>query len=700
LSLAASLAFGWSASAEVVRSSGSGDWSAPKTWEAGKVPAAGDTALVREGHAIVYDIKSTATLRALFIAGTVSFAPDRDTEMNVGLIKIQHTEKLEENGFDGEPHPADAKPKPATGQPGFTAGCLCCDGKPALLVGTPEIPIAKGKTAIIRLHYVDGMDRESCPAIVCHGGRMDFHGQSMNRTWVKLGASTKTVATEILLAEPVSGWNVGDQVIVTSSEGYRDEGRAFEGKAEQRAIAAIDGDRITLDQPLSRPRVGVGEFRAEVANLSRNVVVESAKPDGERGHVMYHRGSAGGVSYAEFRHLGKQGVLGRYNLHYHQCGDTMRGSSIVGASFHHSKNRFLTVHGTNYLVVRDCVGFHSVGHGFFLEDGTEVYNLFDRNLACQALEGRPLPKQLLPFDPNDGAGFWFANAHNMFTRNVAVECRQYGFRYEATPKAGLVSTDGAPKRDFAFGDGKKPFDLVMNVRQPDGQRQPTDIRSLPLIRFDDNETHSNGFWGMNMGLGSAGVGPDASNPHVIRNLKIWGVIGGFGIESPRVLIDGMTIHEATYGVRGSAFTAQDWRRVSINSRNRTIASPEDYAKGPSSRHRQPGWTPRGTGDGGARSQAPEIEAVRLEPIDALPPITVMTDLRAEGGSLVIQGTASDNGAIKRVTVNGVEASVRPGGEWKATLPQPKAGALKVTALAEDAAGNVERTPHEIMIVVR
>ena len=42
---------------------------------------------------------------------------------------------------------------------------------------------------MIRLAYVDGMDRETCPAIVCCGGRMDFHGAPMSRTWVKLGAT-------------------------------------------------------------------------------------------------------------------------------------------------------------------------------------------------------------------------------------------------------------------------------------------------------------------------------------------------------------------------------------------------------------------------------------------------------------------------------------------------------------------------------
>ena len=69
---------------------------------------------------------------------------------------------------------------------------------------------------------------------------------------------------------------------------------------------------MTLDEPLAFDHLGRGDYRGEVANLSRNVVVESADPEGVRGHTMYHRDSAGSISYAEFRHLGKEGVLGRY----------------------------------------------------------------------------------------------------------------------------------------------------------------------------------------------------------------------------------------------------------------------------------------------------------------------------------------------------------------------------------------------------
>src|SRR5205085_10683073 len=133
----------------------------------------------------------------------------------------------------------------------------------------------------------------------------------------------------------------------------------------ERTIQAIDGDRLTLDEPRRGTHRGTGYHLGEVANRSRNVIVEPADPN-VRGHTMYHCYSAGAISYAEFRHLGKEGVLGKYPIHYHLCGDTMRGSYVLGASVWASGNRWVTVHGTNYLVVRDCVGYQSVGHGYHL----------------------------------------------------------------------------------------------------------------------------------------------------------------------------------------------------------------------------------------------------------------------------------------------------------------------------------------------
>src|SRR5438552_4173002 len=75
--------------ANLVRTAKSGAWSEPATWEGGKIPATGARVQVRSGHAVVYDVKSAEVIRFIHVAGMLSFAPDKDTMLNVGLIKIQ-----------------------------------------------------------------------------------------------------------------------------------------------------------------------------------------------------------------------------------------------------------------------------------------------------------------------------------------------------------------------------------------------------------------------------------------------------------------------------------------------------------------------------------------------------------------------------------------------------------------------------------
>ena len=357
-----------------------------------------------------------------------------------------------ESGFDCEFH--NAAPAPGHGRATLEVGRL---------IGR----LLRGHSALIRLTSIAGLDPEECPAIICCGGRMDFHGAELSRTWVKLGDTADKGATTVILAEPVAGWKVGDHIIVTATSRQR-----VADRGEVKSVREQPANRGTHD-PIARGNASShstlrwrsrhtvkGSRRGEVANLSRNVIVESAAPDGSRGHTMYHRHSSGSISYAEFRHLGKSGKLGKYSLHFHKVGDTMRGASVVGASIWDSGNRWITIHGTNFLAVRDCVGYGSSGHGFFLEDGTEVDNILDGNLAVQACQASPLPGQALPFDRNEGAGFWWANSRNAFLRNVAVECDQYGFRYEAPASAG--------------------FDGVLTVRGSDDIRRPVDIRTLPF----------------------------------------------------------------------------------------------------------------------------------------------------------------------------------------------------------------------------
>src|SRR5437764_4544961 len=159
LIIAAVLTFGTSGAAEVIRSATSGRWSAAATWQGGQVPAEGARVLIRPGHTVTYDVASEAPIRAVQIGGTLTFARDRDTLLCAGLVRIAPGETFMENGFDCEAH----QPKRDPNQP-----------RAALEIGTAEQPIPAGKSATIRLTYVEGTDKETFPALVCCAGRMDL----------------------------------------------------------------------------------------------------------------------------------------------------------------------------------------------------------------------------------------------------------------------------------------------------------------------------------------------------------------------------------------------------------------------------------------------------------------------------------------------------------------------------------------------
>jgi hypothetical protein len=77
-------------------------------------------------------------------------------------------------------------------------------------------------------------------------------------------------------------------------------------------------------------------------------------------------------------------------------------------------------------------------------------------------------------------------------------------------------------------------------------------------------------------------------------------------------------------------------------------------------------------------------------VDDLPPATVITHVVKRDGKWIVRGTTTDNGTMKRVLVNGVEAKATAPNftQWEAVVE----GAPELKALAEDAAGNVEKTP--------
>ncbi|MDB5342624.1 MAG: hypothetical protein JWP89_1001 [Schlesneria sp.] len=662
----------------LVRSQQSGPWSAKETWEGSQIPHANDRVLIRKGHAVEYDVESSNVIRLVQIAGTLEFARDKNTRLEAGLISVLASETPTEEGFDCHMLPTHSTPG---------------EVRPALLVGRPGAPIADDHTATIRLHYVEGMDKLSCPALINCGGHMEIHGRPMRNTWVKMKRSSEIGANSVTLAEGVEDWRDGDQVIVTSTKRQlerRGQSGGFldNAQTEARHIRSVGrkdftgGYPLGLDKPLIHGHFAEGDFCAEVANLTRNVVVESAAPDGVRGHTMVHVHSSGSISYAEFRHLGKRDVLGRYSLHFHLCGDTMRGGSVIGASIWDSHNRFLTIHGTDSMVVRDCVGYKSIGHGFFLEDGTEVNNIIDHNLAVTVAPGNPLPKQVIPFDPNRGAGFWFANCQNVFTRNVAAECTEYGYRFDCK------QTD--------------TFNPVQPIRQPDGTLQSQDTRVMPFIRFEDNEAHTMKFFCLNLrgvtrpaggGLDiydqnvtlareAADAMPPAGQPFWIRNFRCWEANWAVHLGTTGVFVDGLDVFKSDVAIWRSIMDRSGFRRMTTKEmRVNDIHNPLSMGLPPASESNRGSF-------GGVSSFK-----------DVMPPTTMITSAVRDGNIIRVRGSVADASDVKRVVVNERPARSTRGSyaEWEITLDAPIGKPFEIAAFAEDVGGHTEPKPHVLHV---
>src|SRR4026209_2836184 len=210
-----------------------------------------------------------------------------------------------------------------------------------------------------------GANDKSDRGIMIMGGTLSLHGDRKN-SWTKLASTANAGSTSIQVLD-ASGWRVGDEVVLASTD--------FNPRqAERRTIAAIKGNTITLDKQLDYMHFGKITFdvdeRGEVGLLTRNIRSQ-ASADAEQsfygGHVMAMGTSKMVVEGVGFKRMGQNLTLARYPIHWHLIGDAKR-QYIRSAAIHDTFNRCVTVHGTNNLQIENNVTDNTVGHCFFLED--------------------------------------------------------------------------------------------------------------------------------------------------------------------------------------------------------------------------------------------------------------------------------------------------------------------------------------------
>lgn len=365
-----------------------GNWSDPTTWSIGRIPGAGDLVVIPAGLTVTYDRFSEVEIAKLTIRGRLRFSRTAGTRLDTGNVIVENGGHLD-MGTPADPIPANIEVELRL----VTSPGAACGGGPMF-------------------------NEQDVGVWVFPGGRWDIYGWPLRHTWVKLIADAPAGATVLRVGEDVSDWDAGSTVIITpTSRGLAvDE---FEERQIVRVAYTGSHSEILLSRALNRGHSGAERTAAEVALLSRNVVVTSKYPTFPmKAHTMYMANSTGSMGYAEFRDLGMFGCLGRYPVHFHMMQDSSRGMAVRGVSIWRSDNHFLNVHASNGVTIEDAVGYDTTGVGYFIGEPADgmlsVDNTFIHNLAAKvvwrpgALDGQ-----------QRAAGFWINSRNSTLIDNVA-----------------------------------------------------------------------------------------------------------------------------------------------------------------------------------------------------------------------------------------------------------------------------------------
>jgi hypothetical protein len=237
----------------------------------------------------------------------------------------------------------------------------------------------------------------------------------------------------------------------------------------------IDRLKLNIESRRGGKKIDAVDTRAAVALLSRSVRIISAGdfPDKDfptaetgysfGGHTVVRQGfKAYQMQGIELYQAGQGGRIGHYPVHFHMARRTPPDTFVKDCSIHDSMTRWITLHATQGVLLARNVGYLSIGHGYYIEDGTETDNKLYSNIgifARAAVQGPPPPGSDSPPDPNPRkvpgilsaaftdrqyampyhsdsdtpSVFWIMNGWNDFQYNFAAGAGSCGVCYWLVP---------------------------------------------------------------------------------------------------------------------------------------------------------------------------------------------------------------------------------------------------------------------------
>lgn len=326
------------------------------------------------------------------------------------------------------------------------------------------------------------------------------------KSWVRLSTTLNAGDKKLFLDRKVDpDWEPGDRIVVTTTD-------YLPGHSEQLEICSVDPsnnsvtftvqtedeeyscggnekgaehlhngiayplnaakhpgiDRLNLDIKVEgKP---AAETRAAVALLSRSIriVSEGASFNADNhttlptsgsgayfgGHTLVRQGfKRYQMQGVEFYQLGQGGRMERYPVHLDRARKTPQDTFVKDCSVHDSMTRWITVHATQGVTLARNVGYKSIGHGYYLEDGPETDNKFYSNIgifARAAIDNAQNPRKVpgilaggssmnseFPYNSDfaQPTVFWIMNGWNEFQYNMAAGAGACGACFWLVPGA-------------------------------------------------------------------------------------------------------------------------------------------------------------------------------------------------------------------------------------------------------------------------
>ena len=398
-------------------------WSALNTWLDDQPPVHGDFVTIPEDQTILLD-ESPPQLSVLLVLGMLVF-DRKDLNLDASYILVQ-----------GGTMEIGTEDDPFLQQVTITLHGDRRKNVELPFIGAKVLAVADkgGFTTHGQGRGVDVPDSQR--------GVLDIHGKPRLRTWTKVAESAEKGAKTIVTSEPTD-FAPGEKIVVTAPH------------QEVTVDKRIDEYTFTIVEPLAQKHTSEEwstegheiDMRFEVALLSRNIIIQGAglprgdgsptiADDGEvasekqlfGAHTGAFHGGFYRVENTELRHCGQSGVLGRYCMHFHVCGDNPAPNSYIKSnSIHHSFQRATTVHGTHHALVQNNVAYHVMGHTYFVEDGDETFNTFDNNIGIFTK-----PHHMMLKSDKEPSTFWTAIPTNFWRNNIATDSSHRGAWFELT----------------------------------------------------------------------------------------------------------------------------------------------------------------------------------------------------------------------------------------------------------------------------